>query len=216
MRRQENQKYTEAISYQTVGAARIDPHNLAKYFRSGEIRSKASKLTGIDEAELFGTNVPGIVQIKSDQVLVECNLSCGLPLLVRVPISYYKGVGARFVVGKREGNPLICILELIHDDPNLTLPLMVSTDLEDAAVDWQSWSKRYHLPMLHKPLGSQGYDIVANDVGSLSELIAGPQQPRRPHAQFAIRRPRFLTRRKVGHFTATMPRYKEREIIARN
>ena len=108
--------------------------------------------------------MPGIVQIKSDQVLVECNLSCGLPLLVRVPLSYYKGIGARFVVGKREGSPLICILELVHDDPNLTLPLMVTTDLEDAAVDWQSWSKRYNLIMLHKPLGAGDY-VVANDKG---------------------------------------------------
>ena len=49
MRRQENQKYTEAISYQTVGAARIDPHNLAKYFQSGEIRSKAANLSGFSE-----------------------------------------------------------------------------------------------------------------------------------------------------------------------
>ena len=68
MRRQENQKYTEAISYQTVGAARIDPHNLAKYFQSGEIRSKAAKLSGFSETALFGAQVPGIVQIKSDQV----------------------------------------------------------------------------------------------------------------------------------------------------
>ena len=174
MRRQENQKYTEAISYQTVGAARIDPHNLAKYFQSGEIRSKAANLSGFSETALFGAHVPGIVQIKSDQVLVECNLSCGLPLLVRVPLSYYKGIGARFVVGKREGSPLICILELVHDDPNLTLPLMVTTDLEDAAVDWQSWSKRYNLIMLHKPLGAGDY-VVANDkAGPLADLITGP------------------------------------------
>nr|WP_319483991.1 DUF6101 family protein [uncultured Cohaesibacter sp.] len=215
MRRQENQKYTEAISYQAVGAARIDPHNLAKYFQSGEIRAKAAKLSGFSETALFGAHVPGIAQIKANQVLVECNLSCGLPLIVRVPLSYYKGIGARFIVGKREGNPLICILELVHEDPNLTLPLMVSTDLEDAAVDWQSWSKRYNLAMLHKPLGAGDYEIASDQDGPLSDLVKGPQMARRPHAQFAIRRPRFLARRKVG-MGGSMPRFEGREIIARN
>ncbi|SFO11468.1 hypothetical protein SAMN04488056_103205 [Cohaesibacter marisflavi] len=215
MRRQENQKYTEAISYQVEGAARIDPHNLAKYFQSGEIRSKAAKLSGFSETALFGAQVPGIVQIKADQVLVECNLSCGLPLLVRVPLAYYKGVGARFIVGKREGNPLICILELVHDDPNLTLPLMASTDLEEAAVDWQSWSNRYHLPMLHKPLGAGDYEVASDRNGPLADLVTGPQMPRRPHAQISARRPRFLVRRKTGT-CGPMQHFQEREIIARN
>nr|WP_321462666.1 DUF6101 family protein [uncultured Cohaesibacter sp.] len=215
MRRQENQKYTEAISYQTVGEARIAPHDLAKYFQSADIRSQAVKLSGFSETALFGAQLPGIVQIKADQALVECKLTCGLPLLVRVPLSYYKGVGVRFIVGKREGSPLICILELVHDDPNLTLPLMVSTDLEEAAVDWQSWSKLYNLPMLHKPLGAGDYETATDNKGPLSELIRGPQMARRPHAQFSIRRPRFLARRKTGK-AGSMPRFDGREIIARN
>ncbi|WP_316861567.1 DUF6101 family protein [uncultured Cohaesibacter sp.] len=215
MRRQEQHNYTKAISYQVEGAARVDPHNIAKYFRSADIRSKAAELSGFSETALFGAQVPGIVQIKNDQLLVECHLSCGLPLLVRVPLSYYKGIGARFLVGKREGNPVICILELVHDDPSLTVPLMVTTDLEDAAIDWKAWSNRYGLRLLHHPLGADGYEPALVEGYALYNARSETVKPRRHHAQFALRRPRFLTRRKVGH-RGELPKLSGREIIARN
>ena len=215
MRRHENHKYTEAISYQVGGSTRVDPHDLKKYFNSAEIRSKCAKLTGLEEGSLFGSDVPGLVQIKGDFALVECTLKSGLPLIVRVPMSYFEGIGARFVVGKREGNPLICILELVHKDPSLTVPLLASTELEDAAVDWKSWSRRFNLTMLHQPLGSGDYEPAGVNGESLSGLELSEQQPRRHHAQFAARRPRFLTRRKVGR-AGHLPNVSGREIIARN
>ena len=215
MRRHDNHKYKEAISYQTNGSTRVDPHDLAKYFQSSDIRAKAAKLADIDESFLFGNQVPGMVQIKGNHILVECRLNSGLPLIVRVPLAYYEGIGARFVVSKREGSPLICLLELVHKDPGLTIPVMASTDLEDAAVDWKSWSRRFHLAMLHQPLGSEDGYVPARIKGeALSDLIKKTQQPRRPHAQFAARRPRFLVRRKVG-LQGAMPALSGREIIAR-
>ncbi|SNY92123.1 hypothetical protein SAMN04515647_2369 [Cohaesibacter sp. ES.047] len=214
MRRHDNHKYTEAISYQIEGAARVDPHDLMKYFQSSDIRSKVARLAGQDEADLFGSQVPGMVQIKEDYALVESILTCGLPLIVRVPMSYFKGVGARFVVGKREGSPLICILELVHDDPNLTVPVMATTDLEEAAVDWKSWSRRYGLSMLHQPLDADGYVTVDWERGVPAGLAPGPIKPRRHHAQFAARRPRFLVRRKVG-ISGELANVSGREIIAR-
>ena len=215
MRRHDNHKYTEAISYQVEGSTRVDPHNLSKYFQTSEIREKAAKLTGLPESALFGDHMSGIVQIKSDHALVECHLTCGLPLIVRVPMSYYQGIGARFVVGKREGNPLICILELVHKDPNLSVPVAVSTDLEDIAVDWKSWSKRYDLTMLHQPLGAGSYEPAKANGVALSGLEVSHQKPRRHHAQFAARRPRFLARRKTG-LVAPLADLSGREIIARD
>ncbi|TLP45590.1 hypothetical protein FDK21_12655 [Cohaesibacter sp. CAU 1516] len=215
MRRQDNHKYTQAISYQVEGSARIDPHNLKKFFQTSEIRKKAATLTGLPHAILFGESRSGMVQIKSDHALVECALTCGLPLIVRVPMGYYQGIGARFVVGNREGNPLVCILELVHKDPSLSVPVAVSTDLEDIAIDWQSWSRRYDLTMLHQPLGSGDYVAAESNGTSLSGLSVAKQQPRRPHAQFSARRPRFLARRKTG-LAGQMPALKGREIIARD
>ena len=219
MRRHDNHKYTEAISYQRDGAARVDPHDLAKYFRTDEIRSKAEDLSGLPATILFGKLVPGKVQIKGNTLLVECVLQSGMPLIVRVPLDYYEGIGARFVVGKREGNPVICILELVHKDPGLTVPVMVTTDLEEAAVDWKSWSRRFGLTMLHQPLGQAGnreaYQVTTVEGENLSGLFVAEQQPRRHHAQFAARRPRFLSRRKVG-VPGQLANLKGREIIARN
>ena len=215
MRRHDNHKYTEAISYQKEGATRVDPFDLAKYFQTTDIREKAATLSGLPETILFGDRVSGMVQIKHDHAMVECHLTCGLPLIVRVPLHYYRGIGARFVVGKREGSPLICILELVHNDPALNVPVAVSTDLEDIAVDWKSWSNRYDLTMLHQPLGSGDYVPANVSEGPLSNLDITPQTPRRHHAQFAARRPRFLTRRKIGR-KGKMPGLTGREIIARN
>ncbi|MCT4654695.1 MAG: DUF6101 family protein [Cohaesibacter sp.] len=193
---------------------RVDPHCPHTRFQSSKLRNKAAKLIGKDAAELFGTHVPGHVQITGNQALVECQLESGLPLIVRVPLSYYKGVGARYLVSKEVGNPVICILELVHDDPHLTVPLLVSADLEDAAVDWQAWARKYGLDLLHKPLQEDGYIKLnaLNGCASLGEIVPAP---RRHHSQFAARRPRFLTRRKIGQ-TGPMPREAGREMIARN
>ena len=215
MGRQTSNSYREAISYQAQGSMRIDPHGLRKYFQSADIRAKAAELAGQPEEALFPSQKQGLVQIKGQCALVECWLSSGLPLLVRVPMSYYEGIGARFITGEREGNPLICLLELVHRDPSLTVPLFASCDLEEAAVDWKSWSNCYQLTMLLQPLGSKAYVKAEMNGDSLSGIITQEQTPRRPHSQFAARRPRFLTRRKVGQF-ADLPKVEGREIIARN
>ena len=223
MRRQEKLNNTEAISYRIEGAARVDPHSLTRHFHARDLREKAAKLTAHSTDHLFGEKNAGHVQIKADHVLVECHLKSDLPLIVRVPLSYYRGVGARFVVSQEEGNPVICILELVHDDPLLTVPVLVTADLEDAAIDWQSWSRRFDLMMLHWPMGAEDYCPVANSKGANGvnsngmgklALSVREQAPRRHHAQFASRRPRFLVRRKTGK-TGQMPSLTGREIIAR-
>jgi hypothetical protein len=39
-------------------------------------------------------------------------------------------------------------LELLHNDPMLSVPLLVADDLEDVAADWRAWADYYRLPML--------------------------------------------------------------------
>lgn len=215
MRRHTLNKHTEAISYQVEGSMRVDPHNLAKHFSCLELREKASKLTGKAIEDIFSSQMSGLVQIKADFAMVETRLESGIPLIVRIPMSYFRGIGARFMVSETEGNPVICLLELVHDDPGLSLPVMVSADLEDAAIDWQSWSGRYNLAMLHWPLKASDYQPVEDHIGHGKGLKLLMPQSRRHHSQFAVRRPRFLTRRKVGMGEA-LPSLKGREIIARN
>lgn len=215
MRRHYKTTTTDSLPYKHEGSARIDPHDLSKYFHSDMLRKKAVDLTGKEPEALFGADGPGHVQIRNDHVLVECRLESGLPLIVKVPFDHFKGVGARFTVSLEDGNPVICILELVHRDAQLTIPVLVSADLEDAAIDWQSWSSRYNLAMLHKKSGIGDYEPISIDgMAGPSILIEAPQ-PRRYHAQFAARRPRFLSRRKPGQ-SGNMVRFEDREIIARN
>lgn len=214
MRRQNKNLYTEATPYRDEGSMRVDPHDLNKRFHSSKLRTKAAELTGQSETDLFGDQVPGHVQIKENQVLVECRLSSGLPLIVRVPLSYYRGIGARYLTSNQPGSPIICVLELVHNDPHLCIPLFAGGDLEDAAVDWQSWSRRYGLVLLHQPLGVENFVPADGSVHGqcLTESLS---KARRHHSHFAARRPRFLTRRKVG-VAGAMPLVSGREMIARN
>ena len=39
-------------------------------------------------------------------------------------------------------------LELLHNDPMLSVPLFVANDLEDVAADWRAWADAYRLPMM--------------------------------------------------------------------
>ena len=39
-------------------------------------------------------------------------------------------------------------LELLHNDPMLSVPLLVADDLDDVAADWRAWADAYRLPML--------------------------------------------------------------------
>lgn len=215
MRRHYKITTTESLPYKHEGSARIDPHDLSKYFHSDMLRNKAVRLSGKSLEALFGSEGPGHVQIRNDHVLVECRLESGLPLIVKVPFGHFEGIGARFTVSTEEGNPVICILELVHRDGHLTIPVLVSADLEDAAIDWQSWSSRYGLSMLHKKSEIGDYEPVSIDGMPGHSILIGEQQPRRYHAQFAARRPRFLTRRKPGQ-SGPMMRLDGREIIARN
>ena len=88
----------------------------------------------------------------------------------------------------------LVVLELLHRDPHLSLPLSVAASLDDVVADWRAWSRVLALPML-----------MVEDDGSwrpLEERIGSvgvrPVQPRRRRSVLNARRPRFLTRRKTG------------------
>ena len=120
----------------------------------------------------------------------------GLPLSFALPTRAFKGVAA---------------LELHHEDPDLSIPLLVAHDLSDIAADWRSWSVAFRLPMLM---------VEADGVARPLEEHIGPirREPaaeRRRHAYFADRRPRFLVRRKTGSLGVTM-KIEGKEIIARS
>lgn len=132
----------------------------------------------------------------------------GLPLSIALPARAFKGVAARAI---DHGNGAVTVtLELHHDDPDLCVPLLVAHDLCDIAADWRSWAEAYRVPMLMVEADGVARPLEEN----LSGIGGRPARPRRRHAYFADRRPRFLVRRATGKLGVQM-KINGREIIAR-
>lgn len=117
----------------------------------------------------------------------------GLPATVVLPANAFRGVAAR-ALEDDEGNVTVT-LELLHNDPMLSVPLLVADNLEDVAADWRAWADAFRLPMLL--IEADGIARTLEE--SLGEAIkALPAQDRRKR-RGASRRPFFLVRRKPGN-----------------
>ena len=115
----------------------------------------------------------------------------GMRMAVNVRVSDFLGVALR---GLDEGQ----MLALVHRDPSLTIPLCVSSDPEEIAAAWQTWSEVFALPQL-------------------SEERRDPAPRRRRHHAIRTRRPKFLVRRRPGDALNPLDVHRdEHEIIARD
>jgi len=127
---------------------------------------------------------------------------------VSVPVKSYAGVAVRMAATDAAGG-LEVVVELLHSDPQLTLPLIVADEPEDIAADWQAWGQALNLPLL--VIEQDG--TVKAPLERIGGLVLGAPKPRRRHSFFAGRRPRFLARRKPGRFSV-IEVLAGREIIA--
>ena len=79
----------------------------------------------------------GDVTITIDErgaVLRKILASSGLPLSFALPARAFKGVAAR-AIDHGDGEVTVT-LELLHQDPSLSAPLLVATHLDDVAAAW--------------------------------------------------------------------------------
>ncbi|MBB5752101.1 DUF6101 family protein [Prosthecomicrobium pneumaticum] len=158
-----------------------------------------------------GGAVPAQIYLDRAQAVMKRRIG-GVPAMLAFPIRAYRGVAVR-MTADAEGR-VRTVIELMHRDPALSLPLVVADDLgdgEDVAADWQAWGRALGLPLLI--VDTDG--AVREPVARLGGLDIGAQKPRRLHSHFAARRPRFLKRRKVGR-AGPQPVLCGREIIARD
>lgn len=130
-------------------------------------------------------------------------LPSGIPMAMRLPMAAFEGVAIRMVPdrigadGASDGDGLV-VVELMHRDPQLSLPLSVASDLGDVAADWKAWARVLGLPMLL--VESDGtWRAIEERIGQVAVAMV---KPRRARSVLAGRRPRFLTRRKVGVMAA--------------
>src|SRR5580700_6435741 len=116
----------------------------------------------------------------------------GMRMAVNLRVSDFLGIALR---GIDDGQMLV----LLHRDPSLTIPLCVSSDLEEIASAWQMWSDIFALPQLQDSAESE------------------PAPRRRRRNAIRARRPKFLVRRRAGDLLNPANVHRgAREIIARD
>lgn len=114
----------------------------------------------------------------------------GMQMAINVRVSDFTGVALR-------GNDEARTLVLVHRDPSLSVPLLVSADGDDLAEAWAIWSEILALPQL-------------------DEGFRKPAPRRRRRNAIRDRRPKFLMRRRTAMARELPIHREEREIIARN
>ena len=132
----------------------------------------------------------------------------GKNLDIKVPIRRYQGIAISCTLDDPAAPHTELVL--IHRDPALQVVLSSGADLNEMSADWQAWARQLGLPLLVR----DDDGVLQPARTYLGTLSVGTPRDRRPHAQFADRRPRFLVRRKTGS-KAEQPVLKAREIIAR-
>lgn len=176
-----------------VATLRLDPTRFPQQLTYGNTRDSGDVTVTLDNR---------------GAVLRKVLNNSGLPLSFALPARAFKGIAAR-AIDHGDGSVTVT-LELHHEDPSLSIPLLVAHDLCDIAADWRSWSETYRIPMLM--VESDGVARPLED--HLGEVTTRPTRQRRRHSYFAERRPRFLVRRTTGSLGLSM-RIQGKEIIAR-
>lgn len=160
--------------------------------------------------ELQGSALVGEAKFElDDKIIVSGKLKCGVKTRISCKASAFRGIAAKLSLS--DDDQVVAELILLHRDPSLNLPLARSNDMEELAADWQMWARRFNVPLiLIEPDGFE--QMISNRIGAIDVKHS---KARRPSAFFAIRRPRFLTRRKKG-VVCPENRISGREIIARD
>jgi hypothetical protein len=157
-------------------ALRLDPLSLPLSFDAHDTRADG----GVRKIELHRERV---VLRRAVQ---------GMRMAVNISVRDFLGVGLR---GLDDAQALM----LVHRDPSLSIPLLVSSDAGEIASASQAWSEIFALPQLPE------------------DKVSEPAARRRRHNAIRDRRPKFLVRRRAGDLLNPANTHAgEREIIARD
>jgi len=116
----------------------------------------------------------------------------GVPMTIRVPSSAYQGVVLRTT--RLEDGRFHYEVNLLHRDADLSAPLAEGEDQADAEAQWREWIGFLGLPAL---VGRTELGVVQVNIDGV-DLERRLPSPRRRGGVVKSRRPRFLTRRKIG------------------
>ena len=131
------------------------------------------------------------VRLDGDKVAIQ-RVVGGVFMRVTVPTSAYRGVALRVVDARDDG--FAYEIRLVHADPDLGVTLAETRDDSDIQAEWRLWARALGLPTLVER--SEGSDEPDRQL--LGRVAVRPPAPRRRGKTILARRPRFLTRRKLG------------------
>jgi hypothetical protein len=139
-----------------------------------------------------------------DSAVIIARRIAGIAMRLRVPLASYQGV-TLCLAAEGHGEALHK-LELLHHDPDLSIPLCEASDAAEIAVEWAEWAESLGLPRLVERAAGQ-LELVAPSPATSPE-------PRRRGSAVAKRRTRFSRRRKMGTLQRLAVIYRdEREIV---
>jgi hypothetical protein len=162
---------------------------------------------------LFGgtaSEAPAAVILDREQAVIR-QMRGGVPTMLTLPISNFRGVAARFE--PLPDGRVRTTIELAHEDPALSLPVASDFDADAMADDWEEWGEVLGLPLLLPVTGDGGWRDVSPEPEPEEEITEAPA-PRRARAFTGNRRTRFARRRKTGRPALRV--ITGREIIARD
>jgi hypothetical protein len=145
----------------------------------------------IETSDPRSDNRRRIVDVARESVTIRRAVA-GISMAIKLTPSAYRGVALR-VAANEEGRFLYEV-RLVHRDPDLSVLLTESEDEGRIESEWRAWVRFLRLPAL---VGwTESGDIELN-IATTALALRRPS-PRRRGRAAALRRPRFLMRRKLG------------------
>jgi hypothetical protein len=132
-----------------------------------------------------------VVDLAREAVIIRRAVA-GVPMAIRVASSAYRGVALQ-ITGLEDGR-FHYEVKLLHRDPDLSVPLDQGDDQAAAEAQWRDWVGFLGLPAF---VGRTESGVVQVNIDGV-DLARRLPSPRRRGRAVTSRRPRFLTRRKVG------------------
>jgi len=165
---------------QPVGSScmlQLDPHSLPVSFEARDGRADG----GVRH-----------IEINRERVTVRRAVG-GIRMAINVRVRDFLGIACRET---NDGRALV----LVHSDPSLSVPLLVTADELQLDLAWQMWGDLFALPQIEDE----------------NDATREPAPRRRRRNIIKDRRPKFLVRRKAGRVATERSIHRgEREIIAR-
>jgi hypothetical protein len=153
--------------------------------------SKAQQWAPFEALDPRADNRRRVVEVARESVLIRRAVA-GVSMSIRIASSAYRGVIFR-ITGLADGR-FHYETALLHHDPDLSVPLAAGEDRAEVENQWREWVRFLRLPAL---VGrTEATDVEVNVDGV--DIARRSPAPRRRGRSATSRRPRFLTRRKVG------------------